>query len=124
MLPEPERINGRRRYPAETVRTLAVIDTAQRAGLSLDEITELLGSSPGDPAKIESLRGIAERKLPELEALIERAELVRRWLRQAAACECPSLEDCPLFEEAGCLPDGRRSAGKHPGGPRIGQRSP
>src|SRR3712207_3362178 len=32
LLPEPLRISGRRRYGAETLRALAVIGTAQRAG--------------------------------------------------------------------------------------------
>ena len=114
VLPQPERIRGRRRYPPETVRRLAVIDTAQRAGLSLEEITELIGASPEDPAAVERLRRIAERKLPELEALIERVEVVRRWMHEAAACRCPSVDDCPLFEEPECLPRGRPSAGKGP----------
>jgi hypothetical protein len=34
----------------------------------------------------------------ELRAMIERAELVHRWLEDAARCDCPSLDDCPLFE--------------------------
>jgi MerR family transcriptional regulator, redox-sensitive transcriptional activator SoxR len=99
VLPEPERVSGRRRYPPETLRRLAVIDTAQRAGLSLDEITELLGATPEDAAAIERLRAIAERKLPEVEALIERAAVVRRWLEAATACECPRLDECALFEQ-------------------------
>ncbi len=104
VLPKPERVGGRRRYAPDALRRLAVIDTGQRAGLSLVEITELLGASPQDSAAIERLRVIATRKLPELEALIERTELVRQWLKQAAACECPSLEDCPLFDQAERLP--------------------
>lgn len=108
VLPEPERIAGRRRYGPDALRRLAVIETGQRAGLSLEEITELLGSSPEDPAAIERLRAIAERKLPELEALIERTELVKAWLQQAAACECPNLEDCPLFDQAAPLLPGRK----------------
>src|SRR5260370_9466800 len=46
LLPQPVRISGQRRYDAGTVRTLAVIDTAQPAGLTLDEITVLLAASP------------------------------------------------------------------------------
>jgi MerR family redox-sensitive transcriptional activator SoxR len=42
LLPQPVRVSGRRRYGADTVRTLAVIDTGQRAGLTLDEIKTLL----------------------------------------------------------------------------------
>lgn len=34
---------------------------------------------------------MAERKLPEITALIEHSELVREWLESAARCECPSL---------------------------------
>jgi len=101
VLPEPDRVGGRRRYPFDTVRRLAVIDTAQRAGLSLLEITELLGASPGDPVATERLRQIAERKLSDLAALIERAEVVKRWLGAAAACQCPILEECPLFDDPG-----------------------
>jgi DNA-binding transcriptional MerR regulator len=37
MPPEPLRVSGRRPYPREVVRTLAVIEAAQRAGLTLDD---------------------------------------------------------------------------------------
>jgi DNA-binding transcriptional MerR regulator len=105
LLPEPVRVGGRRRYREQTVRTLTVVDTAQRAGLALSEIRTLLTAAPGESAAIEELRGIAERKLPELEATIERAVLVRRWLEAAARCECPSLDECCLFEPEAGLPE-------------------
>jgi len=104
LLPEPERVAGRRRYPAEVLRTLAVIAAAQRAGLSLTDVRELLASSNGRGAVSERLRAIAERKLPEVESLIERAQLVRSWLEAAADCRCPTLEDCPLFDDEGPSP--------------------
>jgi MerR family transcriptional regulator, redox-sensitive transcriptional activator SoxR len=99
LLPEPERVAGRRRYPPEALRTLSVIATAQRAGLSLDEIRELLSTSDGGGEVSERLRTIASDKLPEIDALIERARLVRTWLEAAAECRCPTLDDCPLFDE-------------------------
>ena len=105
LLPEPLRAGGRRRYDPAVVRTLAVIDTAQRAGLALDEIRMLLSASPGDPAAVERLREVASRKLPEVVALIERSELVRGWLELAARCECPDLDQGPLFADA-ALPGG------------------
>jgi len=98
------------------VRTLAVIETAQRAGLALDEIKLLLAASPGDPVAAERLREVASRKLPEIVAQIERAELVRGWLELAARCECPDLDQCPLFDEP-ALPSG--NTGK-PAQPRAG----
>jgi MerR family transcriptional regulator, redox-sensitive transcriptional activator SoxR len=99
LLPAADRVAGRRVYGLDILRTLAVIETGQRAGLTLEEIRVLLAASPGDEAAAERLRAVAERKLPELTALIERSLLVREWLECAARCECPSLDQCPLFEE-------------------------
>jgi MerR family redox-sensitive transcriptional activator SoxR len=90
IIPEPVRMGGWRRYPPDVVRTLAVVDAAQRAGLTLDEIRPLLGGT-------ERLRDVAQRKLPEVTASIARAELARGWLEAAADCHCPTLDDCPLF---------------------------
>jgi MerR family redox-sensitive transcriptional activator SoxR len=98
LLPEPERVAGRRRYSAEVLRTLAVIGAGQRAGLSLSEVRELLTASKGDGAVSERLREVARRKLPEVEALIERSLMVKTWLEAAADCQCPTLDDCPLFD--------------------------
>jgi MerR family redox-sensitive transcriptional activator SoxR len=105
LLEAPQRLSGRRRYPPTVVRTLAVIETAQRAGLSLEEIRLLLEATPSDRAATERLREVAERKLPELREAIERAEIVRRWLEDAACCYCPTLDDCPLFEDPVRLPE-------------------
>jgi DNA-binding transcriptional MerR regulator len=111
LIPAPPRAGGQRRYPAAVLRTLAVIETAQRAGLTLDEIRPLVaapaggqspaGQSPDDRAMSERLRQVAAGKLPEARALIERAGLVLRWLEAAADCSCPSLDDCRLFDEPG-----------------------
>jgi MerR family transcriptional regulator, redox-sensitive transcriptional activator SoxR len=98
LLPEPERTSGRRHYPPEILRTLSIIGAAQRAGLSLDDVRELLAASQGNGRVSERLRAIARRKLPEVDALIERALLVRSWLEAAADCRCPTLEECPLFD--------------------------
>jgi MerR family transcriptional regulator, redox-sensitive transcriptional activator SoxR len=108
LLPQAVRRGGRRHYPPEILRTLAVVDTAQRAGLSLDEVRLLLDAPQGGEAT-ERLREVAERRLPELAASIERAELVRDWLEDAARCCCPTLDDCPLFEEPAGLPERRHA---------------
>jgi MerR family transcriptional regulator, redox-sensitive transcriptional activator SoxR len=104
LIAPPERISGRRRYRTEIVRDLAIIDTAQRAGLSLDEIRLLLDASPHDRRSTERLREVAERKLPELNEAIARAQVVLGWLEDAALCHCPTLDDCPLFDEPTRLP--------------------
>jgi MerR family redox-sensitive transcriptional activator SoxR len=124
LLPPPVRVSGQRRYRPEVVRTLAVIETAQRAGLSLGEIRALLAVSPEDTAAIDRLREIATRKLPEIAAQIERSELIRGWLECATRCECPNLDECPLFEDPSLPPAG---SGRRPAAgisPRGGGDSP
>ena len=97
LLPQPERVAGKRRYAPDVLERLAVISTAQRAGLSLGEVRDLLdGVDAGEPAG-ERLQALARRKLPEVEALIAQAEAVRGWLQAAEQCRCPTLDDCPLF---------------------------
>jgi MerR family transcriptional regulator, redox-sensitive transcriptional activator SoxR len=98
VLPEPARQSGQRRYGADAVRRLEVLDVAKRAGFSLDEARVLLQSADiGSPA-FESLRALATRKLPEVEALIVRAQAMRDWLLTATDCSCTSLDVCALFE--------------------------
>jgi len=104
LLPPAPRVSGRRVYGPDTVRTLAVIETGQRAGLSLDEIRTLLSAAPDDQAAVERLREVAIRKLPQVKELIERTEIVRDWLEAAVRCECPSLDECPLFDDPAQLP--------------------
>jgi DNA-binding transcriptional MerR regulator len=104
LLPPAARASGRRVYGPDTVRTLAVIETGQRAGLTLDEIRALLSASDRDQAAVERLREVAVRKLPQVKELIERTEIVRDWLEAAARCECPTLDDCPLFDDPALLP--------------------
>ena len=97
LLPEAERTGGKRRFGPDAVRRLAVIDIAKQAGFSLGEVRTLLDSiDRGAPAH-EELRALAARKLPEMDALIERARSMRDWLAVASVCGCESLEDCPLF---------------------------
>jgi MerR family transcriptional regulator, redox-sensitive transcriptional activator SoxR len=104
LLPEPERVSGQRRYDDIVLRRLAVIDVAQRAGLSLDEIRELV--QHGTDPMSEHLRDLAERRLPEIDALIERAQRVRAWLQTAAGCSCQSIDECALFDDP-ALPPGK-----------------
>ena len=79
------------------LRRLSVIDVAQRAGLSLDEIRELVDH--GNDPMSDRLRALAEHRLPEIDALIERATRVRAWLEAATRCDCERIDDCALFDE-------------------------
>lgn len=102
LLPEPERVSGQRRYDGSVLRRLAVIDVAQRAGLSLEEIRELVDH--GNDPMSDRLRALADRRLPELDALIERALRVRQWLAAAQTCGCEAIDECRLFDDASAPP--------------------
>lgn len=115
LLPAPERVSGQRRYDESVLRRLAVIDVAQRAGLSLEEIRELV--EHGNDPLSDRLRELADRRLPEIEALIERARRVRQWLIAAQGCDCQAIDECRLFDDAAAPPAGRgRLDLRHVGG--------
>lgn len=99
VLPQPRRVSGQRRYGEETVRSLHVIDVAKRAGFTLDEARVLVANENGETAVSEQLRALAHRKLPEVNALIARAQAMRSWLETATDCNCHSLDVCTLFDE-------------------------
>jgi MerR family transcriptional regulator, redox-sensitive transcriptional activator SoxR len=98
LLPEPRRESGQRRYGDETLRRLRVIDVAKRAGFSLDEARVLLATGDAGPPAHAQLRELAERKLPEVDELISRAQAMRAWLLTASDCTCETLDVCGLFE--------------------------
>ncbi len=103
LLPAPIRVSGQRRYSRACLEILAVIDTAKRAGLSLDQIKDVLIAAPAGKESISALRRVAAARLPAVAAEIERARQAQEWLEMAAACECPSLAECPLFTEVSSL---------------------
>lgn len=97
ILPTPARESGQRRYTPDTVRQLQVLDVAKRAGFSLDEARVVLADDTSQ------LRDLAARKLPEVDALIERAQAMRAWLATASGCGCQTIDVCRLFDEPGEL---------------------
>ena len=104
VLPEPERISGQRRYRPEVLHRLSIIDVAQRAGLSLDEIAPLTGPDNRRADTADHIRHLADAKLPHIDALIARAQAVRHWLQVARSCDCTSVDVCGLFVDPTLLP--------------------
>ncbi len=101
LLPPPERTNGRRRYDGEVLREvldrLAVVRVAQQAGFTISEIRMLLDGFSEDTPPSERWRVLAREKLPEVEALVERALGMKNLLERGLRCECLRLEDCALI---------------------------
>ena len=100
LLPPPARTNGRRRYDGEVLREvlnrLTVVRVAKQAGFTISEIGTLLDGFAEDTSPSERWRLLAEEKLPEVEALVERALGMKDLLEQGLRCECLRLEECAL----------------------------
>jgi MerR family transcriptional regulator, redox-sensitive transcriptional activator SoxR len=98
VLPEPKRAGGQRRYTAETVRRLHVIGVAQRAGFTLDETRVLLATGDDGQPAYEQIRELAQRKLPEVDALIRPRSGDARLAEDRHRLQLPVLDVCALFD--------------------------
>ena len=96
LLPQAARVAGRRVFPASTVRRIALIRMAQRAGFSLADNRRLL-SAGGDRGATGQWRALAERKIPELDRAIEQMQLLRNAVAECLACGCMNFESCRLL---------------------------
>jgi MerR family redox-sensitive transcriptional activator SoxR len=93
-----ERTAGnQRRYQRAMLRRVAFIRSAQRVGLTLDEIAEALATLPAGrtPTKADWSR-LSRGWRPRIEAQIERLERLRDKLDGCIGCGCLSLKTCAL----------------------------
>jgi MerR family redox-sensitive transcriptional activator SoxR len=104
VLPPPERVSGQRRYHRDVLDRLAIIDVAQRAGLTLQEIAPLTGPGNRTADAGSHIRRLADEKLPQLDALIARAHAMKAWLEAAKSCDCTTVDVCALFTDPALAP--------------------
>jgi MerR family transcriptional regulator, redox-sensitive transcriptional activator SoxR len=93
-----ERTGGnQRRYPRATLRRVAFVRSAQRVGLTLDEIQAALATLPDGrtPNKADWTR-LSRNWRPRIDAQIERLERLRDRLDSCIGCGCLSLRTCSL----------------------------
>lgn len=96
VLPPPARVNGRRRYGTDVLRRLAVVRVAKEAGFTVAEMRTLFHGVADTTAASIRWRGLAERKLAEVDALVARAEAMRRVLQESLGCDCQTFDACTL----------------------------
>jgi MerR family redox-sensitive transcriptional activator SoxR len=104
LLPEPERLQGQRRYDADVLGKLGFIGVAQSAGFKLREIRELIDGIDGSSGMGEQIRSLSSQKLDEVEALLERTRAMKGWLEVAKECGCATPAECALFPAQGEQP--------------------
>ena len=83
LLPSPRRTSGQRRYDAGILHRLAFIKTAQSLGFTLTEIQAFFDSSPEHVPISSHWQTLAQDKLAEVDALINRAYHMKRMLQQS-----------------------------------------
>jgi MerR family transcriptional regulator, redox-sensitive transcriptional activator SoxR len=89
---------GHRRYRADVLRRVSFIRTAQRVGLSLDEVGAALASLPArrTPTAADWAR-LARRWGPRLDEQIAVLTRLRDQLDSCIGCGCLSLESCGIW---------------------------
>lgn len=86
LLPEPERTpSGYRSYGAEDAERIAFIKTAQRMGLSLDEISEIIGLRDRGETPCGYVRELMHRQAADLDRQIKEMQRLRESLIQLEA---------------------------------------
>lgn len=103
LLPGARREGGRRVWPAATVRRVALIKMAQRAGFTLAEITQLLAGDT-TPSATRQWRDMAARKLPELDQHIAQAQALRQAVADCLECGCMKFDQCVLLDTTDAAP--------------------
>jgi MerR family transcriptional regulator, redox-sensitive transcriptional activator SoxR len=90
-------MGNQRRYPRATLRRLAFIRTAQRVGLTLEEIEAALATLPSNrtPTKADWTR-LSRGWRPRLDRQIAQLERLRDTLDSCIGCGCLSLRRCAL----------------------------
>jgi MerR family transcriptional regulator, redox-sensitive transcriptional activator SoxR len=87
------RSSGRRLYDAAALQRLSVIQLAKRAGFSIGEIRTLV-RGPHGTSPSERWRALAQRKLEDIDSMVEQANEMRRILLRGLKCRCTTLDEC------------------------------
>ncbi|MEV0161520.1 MerR family DNA-binding transcriptional regulator [Nonomuraea fuscirosea] len=96
LIPAPERISGRRRYPESATALVGTILLLRDCGFSLHECTEFLAAQ----TRGDDWRELVRRKLAELDEQIARAQIARKAVAHALGCPHDELPACHNFTAA------------------------
>ena len=94
LLAPAARVNGQRRYPAETLDRLLLIRFASEMDFTLPEIAVFLNGLRSDAPVGPRWRKLAQRKIAEVERHLERSLRLKKLLANLLHCGCASLHVC------------------------------
>lgn len=94
LLPRAVRVSRQRRYDAQMIGRLRLLQVAREAGFSIAETrTFVSGFSATTPPAVR-WRSLAKRKLAEIETRIGQLQRMQTLLKSSFHCRCLSIEDC------------------------------
>ena len=104
LLPKPIRVSRQRRYGAEIIGRIRLLQVAREAGFTIAETrTFVAGFSETTPPAIR-WRTLAKRKLGEIDEQTRRLRRMKLLLESGFRCHCLSIEDCArIIAERGRL---------------------
>src|SRR6516165_3631531 len=95
LLPPSHRLSGQRRYDPRVLSRLAIIQRARQLGFTLTEIRYLFFGFRDVTRASERWRVLSQKKLAELEHLMDGIKTVRGLLKQMMKkCRCDTLDQC------------------------------
>ena len=95
LLPRAERLSGQRRYEPAVLYRLAIIQRARQLGFTLTEIRQLFFGFRDVTRASERWRTLSQRKLAELDHLMDGIKAVRGVLEKLMTkCRCDTLDQC------------------------------
>jgi MerR family transcriptional regulator, redox-sensitive transcriptional activator SoxR len=94
LVPRPMRVSRQRRYTAEGIGWLRLVQVAREAGFTIGETrTFVAGFSRTTPPAVR-WRTLAERKLAQIEQQMAQLTRMKQLLDSSFQCGCPSIEEC------------------------------
>jgi Hg(II)-responsive transcriptional regulator len=105
----PRRGSGYREFPTEAVRIVRFIKRAQDLGFTLDEIEELLRLRHHKRRDRARIRGVAERRVRQIDQKIAELQAMKRALSHLVhCCEEGATLECPIIEALDGVKEGPR----------------
>lgn len=96
LLPAPNRVSGRRRYPPSAVELVGVVLLLRDVGFTLREVRAFVASRPPDG---DGWRELCRRKLAELDRRIAQAQAARTAIAHGLACPRTDILECSNFAD-------------------------
>lgn len=107
ILPQPERVSGRRRYDDSVLDLLALVRFARSTGFTMREVRQLFGTGVSGGRISARWRTLASAKLAELEHQEQQARAARSLLERMLACRCVETVECGRAIRRAGAPDRR-----------------